>query len=108
MKCVFDKPIKSQDTVLMNLYKRVFPKWTYSEMYTVFYNNNGWIYICWISLRIMCLILESSSEIENRNYLWLGSFFLFNHYSLQFSVHFLEHSQSWFCILEQGDVIHAV
>ena len=29
MKCVFDGQIKSQDTVLMNLYKRVFPKWTY-------------------------------------------------------------------------------
>ena len=29
MKCVFDHVIKSNDTVLMNLYKRVFPKWTY-------------------------------------------------------------------------------
>ena len=29
MKCVFDRAIKSNDTVLMNLYKRVFPKWTY-------------------------------------------------------------------------------
>ncbi|XP_012277899.1 pre-rRNA-processing protein TSR1 homolog [Orussus abietinus] len=29
MKCVFDGQLKSQDTVLMNLYKRVFPKWTY-------------------------------------------------------------------------------
>ncbi|XP_060084844.1 pre-rRNA-processing protein TSR1 homolog [Ylistrum balloti] len=30
MKCVFDGQLKSQDTVLMNLYKRVFPKWTYN------------------------------------------------------------------------------
>nr|XP_032823593.1 pre-rRNA-processing protein TSR1 homolog isoform X1 [Petromyzon marinus] len=29
MKCVFDGQLKSQDTVLMNLYKRVFPPWSY-------------------------------------------------------------------------------
>ncbi|CAG0909443.1 unnamed protein product, partial [Darwinula stevensoni] len=29
MKCNFDGRVKSQDTILMNLYKRVFPKWTY-------------------------------------------------------------------------------
>ncbi|XP_048413462.1 pre-rRNA-processing protein TSR1 homolog [Stegostoma tigrinum] len=29
MKCLFDGHLKSQDTVLMNLYKRVFPKWAY-------------------------------------------------------------------------------
>ncbi|XP_006011048.1 pre-rRNA-processing protein TSR1 homolog [Latimeria chalumnae] len=29
MKCVFDGQLKSQDTVLLNLYKRVFPKWTF-------------------------------------------------------------------------------
>ncbi|NXO66719.1 TSR1 protein, partial [Phainopepla nitens] len=29
MKCQFDGQLKSQDTVLLNLYKRVFPKWTY-------------------------------------------------------------------------------
>lgn len=29
MKCQFDGQLKSQDTVLMTLYKRAFPKWTY-------------------------------------------------------------------------------
>uniref|UniRef100_A0A8D8XGS9 Pre-rRNA-processing protein TSR1 homolog n=1 Tax=Cacopsylla melanoneura TaxID=428564 RepID=A0A8D8XGS9_9HEMI len=29
MKCLFDGQLKSQDTVLMTLYKRVFPKWAY-------------------------------------------------------------------------------
>lgn len=32
MKCVFDGQLKSQDTVLLNLYKRVFPKWSYSHV----------------------------------------------------------------------------
>lgn len=32
MKCVFDGQLKSQDTVLLNLYKRVFPKWTYDPI----------------------------------------------------------------------------
>ncbi|XP_064112530.1 pre-rRNA-processing protein TSR1 homolog isoform X2 [Macrobrachium nipponense] len=29
MKCHFDGKLKSQDTVLLNLYKRMFPKWTF-------------------------------------------------------------------------------
>jgi len=29
MKCTFDGQLSQQDTVLLNLYKRVFPKWTY-------------------------------------------------------------------------------
>ncbi|TNN73207.1 Pre-rRNA-processing protein TSR1 [Liparis tanakae] len=29
MKCVIDNQLPSQDTVLMNLYKRVYPRWTY-------------------------------------------------------------------------------
>lgn len=31
MKCVFDGPLKQDDTVVLNLYKRVFPKWFYAE-----------------------------------------------------------------------------
>lgn len=31
MKCVFDGQLKSQDTVLLHLYKRMFPKWTYEN-----------------------------------------------------------------------------
>lgn len=32
MKCIFNGQLKSQDTILMNLYKRVFPKWTYESL----------------------------------------------------------------------------
>lgn len=31
MKCVFDDQLKSQDTILLHLYKRVFPKFAYDE-----------------------------------------------------------------------------
>lgn len=31
MKCAFDGQLKSQDTVLLNLYKRIFPKWNYEN-----------------------------------------------------------------------------
>lgn len=32
MKCTFDRALTSQDTVMMNLYKRIFPKWTYEAV----------------------------------------------------------------------------
>ena len=34
MKCVFDSQLTSMDTVLLNLYKRIFPKWTYESNVT--------------------------------------------------------------------------
>ncbi|CAG9859624.1 unnamed protein product [Phyllotreta striolata] len=32
MKCIFDGHLNSQDSVLLNLYKRVFPKWSYEDL----------------------------------------------------------------------------
>lgn len=32
MKCQFDGYVKSQDTIFMNLYKRIYPKWTYRSL----------------------------------------------------------------------------
>lgn len=29
VNCVFDSQMRSQDTVMMNMYKRVYPRWTY-------------------------------------------------------------------------------
>jgi pre-rRNA-processing protein TSR1 len=29
MKCQFDNQLRSQDTVMMNLFKRAYPRWTY-------------------------------------------------------------------------------
>ncbi|KAJ8930713.1 hypothetical protein NQ314_016478 [Rhamnusium bicolor] len=41
MKCVFDGQLKSQDTVLLNLYKRIFPKWTYEDLIVSCVNNDN-------------------------------------------------------------------
>ena len=30
MKCTFNGQLRSEDTILLHLYKRVFPKWTYN------------------------------------------------------------------------------
>ena len=32
MKCVFDAQLTSMDTILMNLYKRVYPRWHYEPV----------------------------------------------------------------------------
>uniref|UniRef100_T1IWB5 Pre-rRNA-processing protein TSR1 homolog n=1 Tax=Strigamia maritima TaxID=126957 RepID=T1IWB5_STRMM len=34
MKCTFDASLKSNENVMMSLYKRVFPKWSYRQLYS--------------------------------------------------------------------------
>ncbi|XP_065669773.1 pre-rRNA-processing protein TSR1 homolog isoform X2 [Hydra vulgaris] len=41
MKCVFDGQLKAQDTVCMNLFKRVFPKWNYNPCLIASRTNNN-------------------------------------------------------------------
>jgi pre-rRNA-processing protein TSR1 len=40
MKCLFNDIIKSQDIVMMYLYKRVYPKWTCQEKCNEIVNRN--------------------------------------------------------------------
>jgi len=35
MKCTFNGQLKSEDTILMHLFKRVFPKWTYNPQVSI-------------------------------------------------------------------------
>lgn len=39
MKCQFNDVMKTQDCVLMNLYKRVYPKWSYQDLSNDFLNQ---------------------------------------------------------------------
>lgn len=54
MKAVFDAQLKSQDVVLMLLYKRVFPKWSYDP--TIKYTNSRY--------RCLSMTVEEDQEME--------------------------------------------
>ena len=41
MKVIMDKPVTQQDTIMMNLFKRVFPKWSYDPFVNRFVKHNS-------------------------------------------------------------------
>ncbi len=41
MKCQFNDVIKAQEKIMLNLYKRVFPKWSYIDASDDFVSNEG-------------------------------------------------------------------
>merc|ERR1712212_190869 len=41
IKYIFDGTVSQEDTILMNLYKRVFPKWTYDPFVADYSNNDS-------------------------------------------------------------------
>lgn len=61
MKCVFDQPLTVQDAVLMNLYKRAFPQWTYNARVerTQSTNNEGML-----SSAISEIALDKANDTE--------------------------------------------
>ena len=54
LKCSFDGKLKSQDTVLMNLYKPVFPKWIYDPDVPE--------PVLWVKSEISSAVLEEDME----------------------------------------------
>ena len=73
MSVTFDRQLVSQDTICLNLYKRVFPKWNYE----LFARPNSIVPLEYVDAAAAEQAAQASGASADAMQWLLGSFFLF-------------------------------